>query len=185
MVPPVPTPEMRMSTLPSVSSQISGPVVCQVDGRVGGVVELLQNVAVGRLVQDLLGLGDGALHAVGSGREHDLRAVGQQRNAPLQAHGLRHGEDNFVALYRGHKGQRDAGVAAGGFDEHGFAGGDFARPSRRPRSWQSRCGLSRSTRGFGFPVWRRRLRAVRLPRGSTAPVECGRSIQLRSRQCAP
>ena len=26
-VPPVPTPEMRMSTLPAVSSQISGPVV--------------------------------------------------------------------------------------------------------------------------------------------------------------
>jgi hypothetical protein len=27
MVPPVPTPEIRISTLPSVSSQISGPVV--------------------------------------------------------------------------------------------------------------------------------------------------------------
>jgi hypothetical protein len=79
MVPPVPTPEMRMSTLPSVSSQISGPVVAVVDGRVGGVVELLQDVAVGRLGQDLVGLGDGALHAVGAGREHNLRAEGQQR----------------------------------------------------------------------------------------------------------
>ena len=28
IVPPVPTPEMKMSTAPSVSSQISGPVVC-------------------------------------------------------------------------------------------------------------------------------------------------------------
>ena len=98
-----------------------------VDGRVGGVVELLQDVAVGRLGQDLIGLGDGALHAVGAGGEHDLRAEGQQQHAALQAHGLRHGEDQPVALDRGHKGQRDAGVAAGGLDEHGLAGLDLAR----------------------------------------------------------
>ena len=98
----------------------------QVNGRVGRVVELLQDVAVGRLFQDLVGLGDGALHAVGAGGEHDLRAVGEQRHAPLQAHGLRHGEDDLVALDRGHKRQRDAGVAAGGLNQHGLAGRDFA-----------------------------------------------------------
>ena len=97
-----------------------------VNGRVGRVVELLQDVAVRRLRKNFLGLGDGALHAVGAGREHNLRAEGQQRNAPLEAHGLRHGEDDFVALDRGHKSQRDAGVAAGGLNEHGLAGGDLA-----------------------------------------------------------
>ena len=102
----------------------------QVDGRVGGVVELLQDVAVGRLLQDLVSLGDRALHAVGAGGEDDFRAVGEQRHAALQAHGFGHGEEEPVALDCGHKRQRDAGVAAGGLNEHGFAGADFA-PSFR------------------------------------------------------
>ena len=97
-----------------------GPSGGQVNGRVGGVVELLQNEAVRRLGQNLVGLGDGALHAVRSGGQHDLRAIGQQRHPALQAHGLRHGEDNFVALDCGHKRQRDAGVAAGRFDQYGL-----------------------------------------------------------------
>ena len=112
--------------MPSVSFQISGPGGGQVDGRVGRVVELLQDEAVRRLGQDLVGLGDGALHAVGAGGEHNLRAKGQQQHAPLQAHGLRHGEDQLVALDGGHKGQRDAGVAAGGLNQHGLAGRDLA-----------------------------------------------------------
>ena len=65
MVPPVPTPETRMSTAPSVSSQISGPVVCLVDRGVGRVLELLQqDVALGIRGGDLLGLGDRAVHAL-------------------------------------------------------------------------------------------------------------------------
>jgi hypothetical protein len=126
MVPPVPVPETRMSTLPSVSFQISGPVVAEVNGGIGGVGELLRDEAVRRLGQNLLGLGDGALHAVGAGGQHDLRAKGQQQHAALQAHGLRQGEDQPVALDGGHKGQRDAGVAAGRLDQHGLAGGDLA-----------------------------------------------------------
>ena len=43
------------------------------------------------------------------------------------AHRLRHGEDELVALHRRDKGEGDAGVAAGGFDQNGFAGLDFAR----------------------------------------------------------
>ena len=56
----------------------------EVNGGVGGVVELLEDLAVGRLRQDLLGLGDGALHAVGAGREHELGA-----RMPAAARGAR------------------------------------------------------------------------------------------------
>ena len=91
------------------------------DRRVGRIVELLQDEAVRRLRQDLVGLGDGALHAVGAGRQHNLRAKSQQRNAALQAHRFRHGQDQLVALDCGHKRQRDARVAAGRLNQHGLA----------------------------------------------------------------
>ena len=79
-----------MSTLPSVSSQISGPVVATVNRRVGRIVELLQDVAVRRLGQDLVGLGDGALHAVGPGGQHDLRAEARSstRRSRLMVSGM-------------------------------------------------------------------------------------------------
>ena len=92
----------------------SGGVV--VNRRVGGVVELLQDVAVRRLGQNFAGLGNGALHAVRPGSEHELRAKGQQQHTPLQAHRLRDGENQPVTFDRGHKGQRDTGVAAGGLN---------------------------------------------------------------------
>jgi hypothetical protein len=97
-----------------------------VDGRVGGVVELLEDVAVGRLGQNLVGFGDGALHAVGTRGEDDFGAEGKQGDTALKAHGFRHGEDELVALDCGDEGQGDAGVAAGGFNEHGLAGRDLA-----------------------------------------------------------
>ena len=96
------------------------------DGRVGRIVELLKDKAVRSLGQNLVSLGDGPLHAVRAWGEHDLRAEGQQKHAALQAHGLRHGEDDPVALDRGHKGQRDTGVAAGRLDQDGLAGLDLA-----------------------------------------------------------
>ena len=84
MVPPVPTPEIRIvnRAVGVIPYFRAGSV--QVNRRVGGIVELLNNVAIGCLFQDLVGLGDSALHAVGAGREHNLRPVGQQRDAPLQ-----------------------------------------------------------------------------------------------------
>jgi hypothetical protein len=42
MVPPVPMPETKMSTLPSVSFQISSAVVVTVDLGIGRVLELLR-----------------------------------------------------------------------------------------------------------------------------------------------
>ncbi len=117
-----------MSALPSVSSQISGPVVADVNRGVGGIVELAEDVAVGGIGEDLIGLGDSALHAVGAGGEHDFRAEGAQQNAALGAHGLGHGEDKPVAFDGGDEGEGDAGIAAGGFNKDGFARGDFASP---------------------------------------------------------
>ena len=75
MVPPVPTPETRTSILPSVSSQISGPVVLQVDLGIGRIVELLQqHVAVGIGLHDLLGFRDRAGHALRAFGQHQFRA---------------------------------------------------------------------------------------------------------------
>ncbi len=96
------------------------------DSRVGRIVKLLQNIAVGRVGQDLVSLGDGPFHAVGTRRQHDLGAKRPQQNAPLQAHCFRHREDDLVALDGGDEGEGDAGVAAGGLDQDGFAGLDLA-----------------------------------------------------------
>ena len=102
-----------MSTLPPVSSQISGPVVPLVNFGVRRVVELLRNPGVGRRGGQLLGLGDGALHAVLGRCEHEVRAQRPQQRPPLDAHRLGHGKRQRIALGRGHERQGDARVAAG------------------------------------------------------------------------
>src|ERR1700689_4047065 len=45
-----------------------------VDRRVSRIVELTRAKAVGSRSQNLVGLGDGALHAIRSRRQHELRA---------------------------------------------------------------------------------------------------------------
>ena len=103
---------------PSVSSQISGPGRRLVDRRVGRVLELLQqHVALGIGGDDLLGLGDRAVHALRALGEHELGAVGDEQLAPLDAHRLGHGQRERVAARRGDEGERDAGVAAGRLDD--------------------------------------------------------------------
>ena len=139
MVPPVPTPATKMSTLPSVSAQISSAVVLAVDLRVGRVGELLGPDGVLGVGHDLLGLLDGAAHALGAGGQDDLGAVRAQHDPALGGHGLRHGQDDLVAAGGADHGQGDAGVAAGGFDD-GAAGLERTGLSRRRRSWRRRCG---------------------------------------------
>ena len=119
MVPPVPTPETRISTLPSVSFQISSAVVWRWISRVGRVVELLRHERVGDLAMQFLGLGDGAVHALLAGRQHDLGAEGLEQPAAFEAHGLGHGDDQLVAAGGTGEGQADAGVAAGRLDDRG------------------------------------------------------------------
>ena len=89
-----------------------------VDRRVGRVLELLrQEVALRVGGGHLLGPADGALHALGARGQDQVRAEGGQHPAPLDAHGLGHGQGQLVAARRAHEGQRDAGVAAGRLDD--------------------------------------------------------------------
>ena len=88
-----------------------------VDRRVGRVLELLRNPTVGRGGGQLLGLGDGPLHAVLGRRQHQLRPQRPQQRAAFQAHRLGHGQRQLIALRRGDKRQGDARVAAGGLDD--------------------------------------------------------------------
>gem|GEM_PF-4387851 len=90
------------------------------DGRVCGIDELAGDEAAGDLRRQLLGLGDGALHALGALGEHQLCAVGLQNVSAFHAHGLGHGQDDAVALRRGDGRQADAGVAGGGLNDDGI-----------------------------------------------------------------
>jgi hypothetical protein len=72
----VPTPEIRISTLPSVSFRPR--------------------------------------------RQHQFRAEDLQKLPAFQAHGVRHSQDQPIPARCGHKGQRNPGIAAGGFNEDGI-----------------------------------------------------------------
>ena len=66
--------------------------------RIGGVLELLQeDVAVRIAGADLLGLGDGALHALRALRQDQVCAKRFQHLAAFDGHGLRHCECDRVA----------------------------------------------------------------------------------------
>ena len=86
---------------------------------VGRVDELAGDEGVGDLFCQLVGLGDGALHALGTLAQHQLCAVSLHQLAALDAHGLGHHDDDAVALGSCHGSQTDAGVAGGGLDDDG------------------------------------------------------------------
>lgn len=96
MVPPVPTPATKMSTLPSVSAQISGPVVAAMDSGVGRIGKLAGNKAVGGSFGQFLCLGDGAFHTKCAVGQHQFGAVGFEQVAAFHTHGFRHGKDHAV-----------------------------------------------------------------------------------------
>ena len=118
MVPPVPTPETRMSTLPSVSRQISSAVVWRWISGLAGFLNCCGMNEFGVVFDQLLGLVDGAVHALLARRQHDLGAERLEQPAAFQAHGLGHGHDQLVAAGGAGEGQADAGVAAGRLDDH-------------------------------------------------------------------
>jgi hypothetical protein len=111
-----------MSTLPSVSRQISSAVVLRWMAGLAGIGKLLQDDAVRDLGGQFLGLGNGALHALRPFRQDDARAEDLEELAALGAHRLRHGQDELEALGGGDEGQRDAGVAAGRLDQDAVLG---------------------------------------------------------------
>ena len=100
-VPPVPTPETKISSL--------------------------RHEAVGYLLQQLLGAGDRAGDALLARRELEPGAQEAQHLAPLDRHRIGHGADHLVAARGGHEGKADAGIARGRLDDGADAGLDLAR----------------------------------------------------------
>jgi len=92
------------------------------DLRVGWIGELLEDDAVGNLLVELLGLGDGAFHALCTLGEHEACAEDLEQLAALEAEGFGHGEHELQAFGGGDESQRDAGVAAGGLDQKPYSG---------------------------------------------------------------
>ena len=84
---------------------------------IGGVDKLTGNDAVRRLRGQLFRLFDRTGHALGALRQHQLGAVGLHQHPPLDRHGLRHDDDDPIALCRGDGGKADARVAAGRLDD--------------------------------------------------------------------
>ena len=116
IVPVVPMLDTKCVIRPSVSRQISGPVVRVVRERIVGIGELVEDdaLAVGA---HLLGDVARGLHAARLRREHDLGAEGAHRLAALDRQVLRHDQHHAIAAHRrGHR-QRDAGVARGRLDQ--------------------------------------------------------------------
>ena len=81
MVPPVPMPATKMSTPPSVSSQISSAVVRRWISGFAGFSNCRAEHRASVLCDDLLGLLHGAAHALRAGREHELGAERAQQHA--------------------------------------------------------------------------------------------------------
>ena len=85
--------------------------------RVGRVDELSRNEAVRDLTRQFFRSGDGALHALRSFGQDELRTVCLHELSALDAHRLRHGDDDPVASGRRDRRQTDARVAAGRLDD--------------------------------------------------------------------
>ena len=86
---------------------------------VGRVDELAGDKGIGNLLGQLIGLGNGTFHALGTLAQNQLRTVGFHQLAALHAHGLRHHDDDAVALGGSHSSQADAGVAGSRLNDHG------------------------------------------------------------------
>ncbi len=87
--------------------------------RVGGIAELLRNPGIRQLGRKLLGAADGSLHSLGRRGQDQLRPEESEQCAALQAHALRHGQDQFVSLGRRSEGECNASIAAGRLDDRG------------------------------------------------------------------
>src|SRR5208282_3355619 len=103
-----------------------------VDGRIGGILELLeQDVAIRRRRRDFLGLGDRSVHAARAFGQYEVCAVGNQQFPALEAHRIRHRQGQREVAGGRDERERDAGVAAGRFDQF-FAGTEQAALFRIP-----------------------------------------------------
>ena len=97
-VPPVPTPATKMSTFPSVSFQISGPVVALCAAGFARVYELSRDVAVRDFFGKFVCFGDRTFHSLGSLCQNQFCAVCFQDVSTFNTHSLRHSEDDSVSF---------------------------------------------------------------------------------------
>ena len=134
MVPPVPTAETKTSISPWCRSR-SLPPWCGDGCRDWPDCRIAAGSPRRHRLRELLRLGDGALHAVWSRRQHEFGAQQREHLAPFDRHRLGHGEDQPVAARGGDESERDAGIPGGRLDQHrssrrnlagGFHGGDHA-----------------------------------------------------------
>ena len=88
-----------------------------VDLGVGGVLELLGHEVVGVLAHELARREDRAGHALDRGRQEDFRSVAREQPLALDAHVVRHREDQPIALHGGGHREPDPRVAAGRLDD--------------------------------------------------------------------
>ena len=168
MVPPEPTPATKMSTVPSVSAQISGPVEVRWAAGLDGFVKLAGDEAARDLPGQLLRPGDGPRHAQPALGQHHLGPIGQQELTPLLAHGVRHDDDGPVTPGGGHQCQTDACVARGGLDDDQEP--DFRMPRASPSS-----SMDLAMRSFGGPAG---VEALQLPQDAGAQAQ----LPLKMRQ---
>jgi hypothetical protein len=99
-----------MSTLPSVSSQISGPVVAK------WMDELPGHDAVRRGGVDFVRACDGSGHPLGPVGQNKLGTVCLHEQATFDGHGFGHGDDQAIPAGSSHRSQTDAGIAGSGLD---------------------------------------------------------------------
>ena len=126
IVPPVPMPETRISTLPSVSFQISSAVVLRWISGLAGFSNCCGMIASGMVAASSSALAMAPFMPFGAFGQHQFGAEQRQHLAALDRHGLRHGQDQLVALGGGGEGERDAGIAGGRLDQRRLAGRDLA-----------------------------------------------------------
>ena len=88
-----------------------------VDQGVRLIVELLGHHGAGNGLHKLFGATDRAGHPPLGGGQLQPCPQEQQHFAPLHRHALGHTQDQLVAFGGGDKGQRNSGIAAGGFDD--------------------------------------------------------------------
>lgn len=87
------------------------------DGRIGGVFELLGHVGAGGFGKKLFGAFDGAAHAFFAGGQDNFGSEDSKEGAAFKAHRFGHSKDEFVTASGGNEGEGDTGIAASRFDD--------------------------------------------------------------------